>query len=398
MSLAEIICQAVDKNIDAKGGGMNLVEQAEALVPLLREHAREAEQNRKPLDHVIDAISASGLFSMMVPKKFGGYEADLDTFFDVVLTLSRADASMGWLTGFYIEHNLWVMNYCDEVCAEVLAGNNFVLAPAALNIGAGSATKTDGGYLLNGQWQWGTGIVHSTWVLAGGLVMDEQHGPTPTFFLLPRSEVEAIDTWHVTGMCGTGSWDFKIHDVFVPDNRALPFMQFLDASSGISDRFDGALYKTPLMPVLGFAASLPILGAAQMALAEFTNQMQSKLKNNVLRAGNPQPDVSDMLGEAALKIEAAELMLRDVLRDVMTKRNTASPSEANRWLSRMTLAVFTCKEAVMKINEHTGASGGLLSNPIQRAVRDINIASNHVVFARSSRYGDLGRAMLDPNA
>lgn len=377
-----------------KGVRVNLIEQAQALVPLLQDTAREAEINRKPLDRVIEAISDSGLFAMMVPKKFGGHEADLDTFFEVVLTLSRADASMGWLTGFYIEHNLWVMNYSDDVCAEVLGDNNFVLAPAALNIGAGSATKTEGGYILNGQWQWGTGIVHSTWVLAGGLVMDETAGPTPTFFLMPRSEVDAIDTWHVTGMCSTGSWDFKIKDVFVPDDRALPFVQFLDASSGISDRFDGALYRTPLMPVLGFAASLPILGAAQMALAEFSKQMSEKLKNNVLRAGTPQPDVSEMLGEAALKIEAAEQILRGVLSDVMAKRNTAPPEEANRWLSRMTLAVFTCKEAVMKLSEHTGASGGLLSNPIQRAVRDINIASNHVAFARSSRYGDLGRAML----
>lgn len=377
---------------------MSLLAQAESLLPLLRDTAREAELNRKPLDKVIQAISETDLFSMMVPKKFGGQEADLDTFFEVVLTLSRADASMGWLTGFYIEHNLWVMNYSDKVCTEVLEGNNFVLAPAALNIGAGSATKTDGGYILSGQWQWGTGIVHSTWVLAGGLVMDEATGPTPTFFLLPRSEVEGIDTWHVTGMCSTGSWDFKIDDVFVPEERALPFMQFLDASSGIADRFDGPLYRTPLMPVLGFAASLPILGAAQNVLREFAVQMQAKIKNNVLRAGTPQPDVGDMLGESALKIEAAELILRDVLNDVMAKRNTASPDEANRWLSRMTYAVFTCKEAVMKISEHTGASGGLLSNPIQRAVRDINIAANHVAFARSSRYGDLGRAMLEKSA
>ncbi len=96
---------------------MDPIKQAEQLVPLLRETAREAETNRKPLDHVIEAIRQSGLFSLMVPKQYGGHEADLDTFFDVVLTLSRADASMGWITGFYIEHNLWLLNYSQEVCA-----------------------------------------------------------------------------------------------------------------------------------------------------------------------------------------------------------------------------------------------------------------------------------------
>ena len=373
---------------------MDLIKQAENLAPLLRETAREAETNRKPLDHVIEAIRESGLFSLMVPKKYGGHEADLDTFFDVVLTLSRADASMGWITGFYIEHNLWLLNYAENVCAKVFDGNDHVLAPAALNIGGGKATKVDGGYVLNGQWQWGTGIVHGTWVLAGGLVMDEANGPVPTFFLMPKSDVEPIDTWHVTGMCATGSWDFKIEDVFVPDDHALPFQQFLDATSGIGQRFPSPLYSTPLMPVLGFAAGLPILGAAQMVLAEFSGQMRHKIENNVLRAGTPLPDVSGVIGEAALKIDTAELVLRDVLADVMTKRNRATQSERSNWLSRMAYAVFTCKEAVLRISEETGASGGFLSNPIQRAVRDISIATNHVVFSKTSRYGDIGRSLL----
>ena len=373
---------------------MDLIKQAENLAPLLRETAREAETNRKPLDHVIEAIRESGLFSLMVPKKYGGHEADLDTFFDVVLTLSRADASMGWITGFYIEHNLWLLNYAENVCAKVFDGNDHVLAPAALNIGGGKATKVDGGYMLNGQWQWGTGIVHGTWVLAGGLVMDEANGPVPTFFLMPISDVEPIDTWHVTGMCATGSWDFKIEDVFVPDDHALPFQQFLDATSGIGQRFPSPLYSTPLMPVLGFAAGLPILGAAQMVLAEFSGQMRHKIENNVLRAGTPLPDVSGVIGEAALKIDTAELVLRDVLADVMTKRNRATQSERSNWLSRMAYAVFTCKEAVLRISEETGASGGFLSNPIQRAVRDISIATNHVVFSKTSRYGDIGRSLL----
>lgn len=373
---------------------MDLVRKAESLGTLLRETARDAEVNRKPLDHVIEAIRESGLFSLMVPKKYGGHEADLDTFFDVVLTLSRADASMGWVTGFYIEHNLWLLNYSDEVCAEVFNGNDHVLAPATLNIGGGKAARVDGGYLLNGQWQWGTGIVHGTWVLAGGLVFDGADGPTPTFFLLPKSDVEPIDTWHVAGMCATGSWDFKIKDVFVPEDRALPFQQFLDAKSGIAERFASPLYSTPLMPVLGFAAGLPILGAAQMALAEFSEQMSKKIESNVLRSGTPLPDVSGMIGEVALMIDSAELLLRSVLAEVMSKRNKATNAERTRWLSRQAHAVYICKEAVLKISAETGASGGFLNNPIQRAVRDISIATNHVVFAKNSRYGDIGKAML----
>lgn len=370
-----------------------LIKQAEKLAPLLRETARESEIARRPVERVIDAIKDSGLYAMMVPKSLGGYEEDLDTFFETVLILARADASLAWLTGFLIEHNLWLLNYSDDVCQTVFGDDNYVLAPATLNVGAGTAESVEGGYRLSGQWQWGTGILHSTWVLAGGIaVIDDV--PTPTFFLMPIEDVEPIDTWFMTGMCATGSWDFKVDKVFIPKERAISFQSILDNTTGIAERFDEPLYSTPLMPVLGFAAGLPILGAAQAALANFSDQVRSKLENNVLRAGTPQADATKLLGEVSLKLEAAELMMREVLRDVMEKRNKATPSERNRWLSQQAYAVHTCKDAALQIAEATGASGGHLDNPVQRAVRDISIATNHVVFSKDNRYGDIGREML----
>jgi 3-hydroxy-9,10-secoandrosta-1,3,5(10)-triene-9,17-dione monooxygenase len=371
----------------------DLLQQAQNLAPLLAEHAREAEIARRPVDHVMSAVADSGLFALMVPKAYGGHEEDLDTFFEVVLTLSRADASMGWLTGFLIEHNLWLLNYSDSVCKTVLAESNYALAPATLNVGAGSAKPVQGGYRLSGLWQWGTGILHSSWVLAGGMAVIEDV-PTPMFFLLPVSDVEPIDTWHMNGMCATGSWDFKIDDAFVPEDRALPFQQILDATSGIAERFDGPLYRTPLMPVLGFAAGLPILGAAQSALNHFAQQVRAKREQKALRAGMPQPDVTKLLGEVALKIEAAELVMRSVLKEVMAKRNQSSSAERGHWLAQQSYAVHSCKEAALQISDATGASGGHLDNPVQRAVRDIAVASNHVVFAKDNQYTAVGRALL----
>jgi 3-hydroxy-9,10-secoandrosta-1,3,5(10)-triene-9,17-dione monooxygenase len=371
----------------------HLLERAQALAPLFRDNARAAEVARRPGDHVISAVKESGLFALMVPKAYGGHEEDLDTFFDVVLTLSRADASMGWLTGFLIEHNLWVLNYADQVCNTVFGDDNYVLAPATLNVGAGTAEAVKGGYRLSGRWQWGTGILHSRWVLAGGLAMVDQT-PTPTFFLLPIEDVELIDTWFMSGMCATGSWDFKVDDVFIPEERAVPFQSILDATSGIADRFDGPLYRTPLMPVLGFAAGLPILGAAQSALSNFAEQMRGKLASKTLRSGMPQPDVSKVLGEVSLKVESAELLMRSVLQDVMDKRNDASAQQRSHWLSQIAYAVHTCKEASIQLADVTGASGGHLDNPVQRAVRDIAIASNHVVFSKDSQYTAVGRSLL----
>eukprot|EP00439_Symbiodinium_sp_Y106_P087754 s1_g290.t1 len=363
---------------------------------MLRERAREAEIARRPLDDVIDAIRESRLFSLMVPKCYGGHEADVDTFFEVSLILSRADASMGWLVSFYLEHSFWFCGFPEDFQKELFADQSYVLAPASLNLGAGAAEKVDGGYRVSGRWQWGTGIVHASWVLVGALMATEDGSPQPMFFAMPRDEVEAIDTWHVAGMCSTGSYDIKVDNVFVPENRTVAMFDLTNATT-TSKIHEGPLYRTPLIPILGFASALSMLGAAQGALEEYQTQTKAKIAANEQRAGGAIKDEGkpSVVAAAALTIEAAELMLRDVLREVMEYRIDATQEMRGSWLSRMSHAIFMCRGAVQDIVSVTGASGSRLDSPIQRALRDISTGSNHVLFDREARYADYGRTLLD---
>lgn len=372
-----------------------LVEASENLMPLLREKAREAEEQRKPLDEVIEAIEKSGIFSTMVPRCYGGHEADLDTFFEVVLNISKADASMGWLTAFYMEHAYWFCGFPEEFQKEVFAEKSYVLAPATLNITAGKAEKVDGGYRLSGQWGWGTGIIHADWVLIGAPITDDHGNMIPFFFAMPREDVEAIDTWYMSGMCSTGSFDIKVDNVFVPDNRAVSMFALTGATS-TSAMHDGPLYKTPLMPILGFASALSVLGAAQGALEEYQTQIKAKIAAAVPRAGGTIKDEGkpSVVAKAALDIEAADLVLREILRDVMEQRNSASPETRGAWLTRMAHAVFMCRAAIQDIMSVMGAGGSTLDSPIQKALRDVSTGSNHIIFDREARYADYGRTLL----
>ncbi|MEL6983991.1 MAG: hypothetical protein AAFO29_16320, partial [Actinomycetota bacterium] len=174
-----------------------LIAAAENLQPLLRDKAREAEIARRPLDEVIDAIADSGIFATLVPRSHGGHEADIDTFFEISLIISRADAAMGWLVAFYMEHCFWFCGFPEDFQKELFAERPYVLAPGSLSLADGSADPVDGGYRLSGVWQWGTGIVHADWVMVGAMKTDEAGNLAPLFFAVPRDEVEAIDTWYV---------------------------------------------------------------------------------------------------------------------------------------------------------------------------------------------------------
>ncbi len=372
-----------------------LVAAAEGLVPLLREKAREAELARRPLDEVIDAIRDSGLFALFVPQRYGGHEADVDTFFEVALTLSRADASMGWLVAFYMEHAFWLCNFPETFQEELFAERPYVLAPGSLSLAGGSAEEVNGGYCLSGTWQWGTGIVHADWVMVGAMNTHDDGTLAPRFFAVPRDEVEAIDTWYVSGMCSTGSLDLRVDDVFVPAERSIDMIGLINAD--VPDQVhDAPVFQTPLVPILGFASALSMLGAAQGALEEYQTQTKAKIAAKQQRAGGTITDEGKpaVVASAALTIEAAELLLRDVLRDVMDQRNTASTETRGAWVTRMAHAVFMCRSAVQDILSVTGASGSRLESPIQRAMRDISTGSNHIIFDRESRYADYGRTLL----
>ncbi|MEM7286229.1 MAG: acyl-CoA dehydrogenase family protein [Actinomycetota bacterium] len=373
-----------------------LIEAAENLAPLIRERAREAEIARRPHDDVIAAACESGIFGLMVPESHGGHEADLDTYFEVSLILSRADASMGWLMAFYMEHCFWFCGFPERFQKELFAERPYVLAPGSLSLADARADEVEGGYRLSGSWQWGTGIVHADWVMVGAMFTDTAGNLAPRFFALPRDEVEAIDTWYVAGMCSTGSYDIRIDDAFVPEERSVDLLALINGTAA-SEFHDGPLYRTPLVPILGFASALAALGAAQGAVEEYRRQTMAKIANNETRqGGGPILDSGKpaVVAQAAMTIDAAELVLRDVLRDVMEQRDTASTDTRGAWVSRMAHAVFMCRSAVQDIVSVTGASGLRLESPIQRALRDITTGSNHIIFDRESRFADYGRTLL----
>ena len=84
----------------------------------------------------------------------------------------------------------------------------------------GTAVRAPGGYKLNGHFRFGSGVMNADWVFAMGLLEGEEM-PNPRWFAIPASEVKVLDTWYVDGLAGTGSNDFLVEDLFIPEHRAL---------------------------------------------------------------------------------------------------------------------------------------------------------------------------------
>ena len=377
----------------SNSAGLELIERARDLVPLLTEEAAESERLRRPTDTAMDAIVGAGLFELMVPRCFGGKELDLDTFVEVGLILARADASLAWVTTFLIEHNWMFCQFPESFQRELYADCTHVQAPGAISPN-GKATRVDGGYRLSGRWQWATGVMHSTWAIAGAFEVGGEGPPLPYFFALPMSDVKIEDTWYIDGMCGTGSNDIVIDDVFVPADRAASIVDMVSGRTPGSRIHGAPLYRTPMAPVLMIAAATPIVGCA-VAVAEGLSERligRTRLGASITQAEKPAAQMR--VAQAAIEARQAELTLRDIVADVCRLRNDASFEDRARWSSSITHAVHQSRRVVNDVAEASGASAHFSSHPLQRVLRDVNVGSCHVAFDHDAQRELYGRLLL----
>jgi alkylation response protein AidB-like acyl-CoA dehydrogenase len=197
-----------------------LVGRVEAVVPFVTAHAAEAEAQRRPVDAVVDAIHATGVFHHFVPQRYGGLEFGVMDFVDNMLPLGAADASTGWVTAFCMEHNLLLAMFPEEAQDEIFGAQPYVIAPGCA-FPPGVATRVPGGFRLSGRWRYASGVMHADWALAVGL--DPADPSDARWFAFPLAESTVYDVWRMDGMGGDGQQRLRRHRPVRPraPHRAL---------------------------------------------------------------------------------------------------------------------------------------------------------------------------------
>ncbi len=152
---------------------------------------------------------------MWVPKALGGSELDPVSSLKVIDQLAYADPSTGWVTmaaGLAIGTGAAYLG--DQAVEEIFGGERFPVI-AGQGTRPGTAVAQDGGHVLSGSWQFASGIKHSGFIHTLGVV--EGTGE-PRIFVLPVEQATLIDNWDVMGLRATGSIDYEIDSVFVPEH------------------------------------------------------------------------------------------------------------------------------------------------------------------------------------
>src|SRR5580704_11935498 len=197
-----------------------LIARARAMVPHIAACAAEARQARRVSESVVAQIEEAGLFRILQPARWGGYEMKPGTYYDVLIALAEGDMSVGWVYGVLGVHP-WLMGLMDERAVRDVWGDDDSVRLCSSLMPVGKAEKVDGGFKLSGHWRFSSGCHYAQWALLGGAVQGGAAGAAPDIrlFMVPQAEYRIAHAWRVSGLCATGSDDILVDDVFVPEYR-----------------------------------------------------------------------------------------------------------------------------------------------------------------------------------
>jgi indole-3-acetate monooxygenase len=368
------------------GEGASLIDIAHSLEPLIREHAEALEERRIP-PPLVEALYDAGVFRAMLPREVGGLEAEPVEWLRMIEELARINASVGWLA--FIQSGVG-LTFLDPERFERFrqrAGGRLMIAMSLGRLG-GKAVKVEGGYRITGRWPFASGSPFATWLggmsivsdSGGSPVLDASGQPQRLLAIWPADQARLIDTWDGLGLRGTGSGDFEVADLFVPDDQVNP--GFYGAPA-----YDRALFRMKEMPEVGHGAHA--LGIASAALESFVDAVNARPlpgSTRQMTMGHMQAHQIAFARADAL-VRAARALLHETVRAAYEDAG-ANPELSLELRVRLReaniFAVRSAKEAVGLIFDMAGSSAVYRGRSIEQAFRDVNTAANHTNYMETA--------------
>jgi alkylation response protein AidB-like acyl-CoA dehydrogenase len=378
--------------------GESILNAAIALAPLIRERRDEIERGRRLPPSLVDALKKAGVFRIAMPRVWGGPELDPMTQLRVIEALSVADGSVGWCAMIGGE-GAYLSGFLDQPVAREMYSDIDSVTAVALTV-TGKAAKTKGGYRVSGRWPFASGCQHSTWLVGGCLVCDGDRQltgssgvPLTRQCFFPTKEVQILDTWHTTGLRGSGSCDFEIADLFVPEERTFSFQE-------LKFYREGPLYRFFFNILFNFCG--PALGIARAAIDALidagTRPRRMTTVGGKLQAGELRDDgfVQDSAGRAEATLAAARAYLFTTMSefwDTLVARREIPPRLLAHFLMVSGQVHAMSTQAVEYAYKARGGSSVYASNILDRCMRDVLTINQHTVNSLRS-YAMAGRILL----
>jgi indole-3-acetate monooxygenase len=344
---------------------------------ILAADAEESEVLRTLPPASVAALTDSGLFAIKCPAELGGAEADPVTQIEVIEATSYIDPSAGWCLsicngGISIAGSLLPQPAIEQLFA---GGRPPRIAGS---IKPGKAVPVDGGYRISGRWPWGSGVHHAEWLSAVALIESDGHPPYLRMSFFPAAQAEIHDNWYVSGLKGTGSCDFSVSDLFVPEAFTVDLRTWEPVRGG-------PLYQLGLLGLLineldGFA-----LGVARRALDAIIELAKTKRRGYGKQTVLSEREVFQRaIGEGDLRLRAARALAIEVFEKAWQTVCAGRKPDAELQVEMRSVTTYVTDVAldIATLAFRYGAGSAIhLNSILQRCLRDLQVGSAHLMVS-----------------
>jgi 3-hydroxy-9,10-secoandrosta-1,3,5(10)-triene-9,17-dione monooxygenase len=375
-----------------------IMRRVAAISPTLSVHAHECDVARMLTAESMAAMVKAGMFRIPQPRRVGGYELSLRTLADAVTSLSEACPSSGWVLMVMGAHHWCMGSFPETAQDDVFGGGRDGLVAGTLS-SQGTASPADGGFRVDGRWQFCSGVDHAHWVILG--CADPATRRPSVHVVVPRAQLEVDDTWHVMGLQGTGSKDVLAHNIFVPMHRAIDTRILFRGASPHARNHSTNLYRLSAEAMLSVSVSTAVLGSAKFALRQFIERTKERrvILTGARKAEHGPTQVR--LSEAAAEIHSAELLLHDILGEfdrLMATGETFDNDHRVRAKWQAAYAAELCRRAVARMFSGSGAHAVYAPSALQAAFRNVNVGAQHASIDFDNSAEAYARAQLGLNS
>jgi len=354
-----------------------IVDRVRGILDVIADEAPIGEANGRLTDTTLAALNSLGLFGLLTPRCFGGYESGAVDALRIWEMVSEADGSTGWV--------LMACSFGSGVCASFLpdAGAQAIFGERIPIIGGqgapgGIATPSGDAYRLSGAWGYGSGALHAEYVTATAHIAghDGSRGTARTF-VVPTSLVQWQGNWDVIGLRATGSVDYALDDIPMSED----FILRLEASAPLRG---GGLLRTGPIGTTPFGHSAFALGIGRRILTEIAALANAEETRTSALADSGLEVFRDGYGKMEGRLRAARAFLYEVAADIDASIAKGDPI-AVRQVTLIRLSLNNATTAAAEVADFAYRSGGgvaLRQGPLQRCIRDMMAASQHRIASR----------------
>lgn len=362
-------------------------ERAKGLLGLVRQHADASEDQRHLMGEVAQAFAQEGLFRIAAPVDFFGSEQDPITQIETIETVAYADGSAAWNLMIGIE-TFGLIAPGFEQCRELIEDLSVIMCSSTAS--AGRADKVNDGYQVSGRWGFCSGCHNSD--LFGATVFVYENGVRDSqghqYLVVPKPEFEILDTWNTSGLCGSGSHDVVIEDVFVPDERLVAPLGKV--------QHDSPLLRMPFRSRLCYNKVAIAFGLARSALDGFVDLAEGKVPRFTSKSLKERGWAQRAIAESEVRVRSVRALVIDLLSSLWEKSikgEEVSDREAALFQLACSDAVRSCISAVDRLVEAAGTTANQKGHPLERVARDIRVVGQHQTVA-PHHIEDAGRVLL----